>query len=241
MNAMIFAAGLGTRLRPYTNNKPKAMVQLAGKPLLAHCIEKLIASDFKRIIINVHHFADQIIDYVNAQTYPDDVEIVISDETNELLETGGGLVNAAHLFIANQPVLICNVDIVSDIDFKDLLTFHKSTNALATLAVRNRATSRYLLFDQAAQLCGWTNISNGEIKQARELKGNENKLAFSGIHVVSPRLFSLIEEKGKFSIIQLYLRLAQTNTIKAFTHDKDYWVDVGKPEQLKQAEQLFTK
>lgn len=241
MNAMIFAAGLGTRLRPYTNNKPKAMVQLAGKPLLAHCIEKLIASDFKRIIINVHHFADQIIDYVNAQTFPDDVEIIISDETNELLETGGGLANAAHLFIANQPVLICNVDIVSDIDFKNLLTFHKSTNALATLAVRNRTTSRYLLFDQADQLCGWTNINNGEIKQARKLKGNENKLAFSGIHVVSPELFSLIEEKGKFSIIQLYLRLAQTNTIKAFTHDNDYWLDVGKPEQLKQAEKLFTK
>ncbi|MCL3782243.1 nucleotidyltransferase family protein [Prolixibacteraceae bacterium JC049] len=235
MNAMIFAAGLGTRLQPYTNNKPKAMVELAGRPLLAHCIENLLKYSFKRIVVNVHHFADQIIEFLNQQDYPN-VEIIISDERNELLETGGGLAKAAPLFIPNQPVLICNVDILSDLDLTKLIAYHETNNALATLAVRDRSTSRYLLFDNTNRLSGWTNISTGEIKEARPLTGEEQKLAFSGIHVVSPELFPLITEKGKFPIIQLYLRLAQQHLIKGFDHSDGYWMDVGKPEQLKQAE-----
>jgi NDP-sugar pyrophosphorylase family protein len=239
LNAMIFAAGLGTRLKPYTNTKPKALVELAGKTLLERAIQKLVDIGVNRIVINVHHFAELIEDFLKEKDNFG-VDICVSDERDQLLDTGGGLKKAKDLFIPGVPVLVYNVDILSSIDLNDLMKEHKATKALVSMVMRKRESSRYLFFNKHKQLTGWRNCKTGEVKQARADMDESEPLAFSGIHLVDPKLFNLIEEEGKFSIIDLYLRLAKTENVLAYKDQSDLWFDLGKPEQLQKAEILIT-
>ncbi|WP_460023898.1 nucleotidyltransferase family protein [Marinifilum fragile] len=235
---MIFAAGLGTRLKPYTNTKPKALVELAGKTLLERAIQKLVKLGVDRIVINVHHFADLIEDFLKENNNFG-VDIRISDERDHLLDTGGGLKKAIDLFIPDAPVLIYNVDILSSIDLNELIQQHESSKALVSMVMRKRESSRYLYFNKEKQLTGWKNCKTGEVKKARVDMEESKPLAFSGIHLVNPKLFDLIEEDGKFSIIDLYLRLAKTEKMLAYKDQSDLWFDLGKPEQLQKAEILI--
>jgi len=239
MKAMIYAAGLGTRLRPLTDNKPKALVEINGVTLLEHTINKLKAAGFDEIIVNVHHFAELVKNFL-TQKNNFGIRIEISDESEQLLDTGGGLKKASWFFDDGKAFLVHNVDVVSDIDLKKFHESFSQTGALASLAVRNRATSRYFLFDDDLNLCGWKNTETGEIKTVKGEAGNLSPLAFSGIQMISPGIFSLINESGKFSITGLYLRLAEENTIKAYRHDDGFWIDVGKPESLTEAAKMIS-
>ena len=242
MNAMIFAAGLGTRLRPLTNEKPKALVELNGKTLLQITIEKLQKAGFNHIVVNVHHFSNLVIDYLIANRNFG-ADILISDESDALLDTGGGLKKASPLFSDKEPILIHNVDIISSIDLPSLYETHCKNNVLATLAVRNRISSRVLLFDENNLLRGWKNISTGQLKLPIP-STDTNKLspyAFSGIQIVNHELLQLISETGKFSMIDVYLRLSANHPVMAYQHDADYWNDVGKHEQLIAAEAYLRK
>ena len=234
MKAMIFAAGLGTRLKPLTNKKPKALVRIKGIPLLEIVIRRLIKFGFNEIIINVHHFAPLVIDFIR-QNNSFGIKISISDETDQLLETGGGLKKAAGYFSDNQPFLLTNTDILSSMDLHNFYKEHCASNALATLAIRKRQTSRYLLFDQDKVMSGWANIKSGEIKLARKEADRLQMLAFSGIHVVHPAIFKHMPNKSAFSIIDVYLEAAKTEKIVGFLHDEDSWLDVGKHESLEKA------
>jgi N-acetyl-alpha-D-muramate 1-phosphate uridylyltransferase len=234
MRAMILAAGLGTRLKPFTEKHPKALFPINGKTLLQRNIEYLQLYGIKNVIINVHHFADQIIDEIkNNNGWGSNV--VISDETNEVLETGGGLKKVAHFFIdTDEPFVLMNADMLTDLSIEKMYNFHSLNNPLATLAVTDRATSRYLMFDDNNILCGWYN------EKTSEHKGKMGaKKAFSGIHIISPHIFSLIKEEGKFSMIDLYLRLSEENKIMAFDHSNGKLIDVGKPESGIAAATLF--
>ncbi|MCD4773657.1 MAG: nucleotidyltransferase family protein [Bacteroidales bacterium] len=230
MNAMIFAAGMGTRLMPLTKNKPKALIEVQGVTLIERAIKKLVSSGFDRIIINVHHHANQLIDFLNNNNF--DADINISDESDKLLDTGGGLKKAERFFDKNEALLVYNVDVISDIDLRKIYNFHNSSGAIATLAVRNRKTSRYLLFDKKNDLFGWENIKTGEEKIIRKVEGEFSRLAFSGIHIISPGIFNLINKTGKFSMIDVYLELARTQTIKSFNHDNSFWMDIGSIKNL---------
>ena len=242
---MIFAAGLGTRLKPLTDTMPKALVPLAGKPLLQWQVEKLRDAGITDIVVNVHHFPDQIIEAVRANNGWG-CNIRISDERNELLDTGGGLRKA---FINHQspisnhqcPILACNVDILSNIDLPAFIASY-DPNTLGSLVVSDRQTQRYLLFDKDNTLRGWTNIATGEVKPNNLLPiTNYRLLAFSGMQILSPALFShmdaVVKEKGdKFSLIDLYLSLCETETFKAYIPANYRMMDVGKIDQLAQAE-----
>jgi NDP-sugar pyrophosphorylase family protein len=237
MNAMIFAAGLGTRLRPLTDDKPKALVEFNGQTLLQWNINRLKVAGFDRIVVNVHHFAPLIIKYLEENN-GFGAEIIISDESDLLLDTGGGLKNAQRYFKEGQSVLIHNVDVISNIDLKALYQFHLKYQPLATLAVRVRNSSRLLMFDDDDLLRGWCNMLTGETK----IPSPENQpddtilLAFSGIQMIDYRLLDLITETGKFSMIDVYLRLSVSHKIMAYQHNSDFWTDVGKIEELKKAE-----
>ena len=233
---MIFAAGLGTRLKPFTDNKPKALVELAGKPLLERAILKLIELKVNRIVINVHHYADLIEEFLRVNKNFG-VDIRISDERDELLDTGGGLKKATDLFIPNAPVLIYNVDVLSSLDLNVLMVQHTKTNALVSMVMRERKSSRYLYFNKESQLTGWKNCKTGETKEARNDMNNSEPLAFSGIHLIDSKIFPLITEKGKFSIIDLYLRLAKEEKILAYKDGSEIWTDLGKPEDLAWAQE----
>lgn len=235
---MVFAAGLGTRLQNETAGKPKALVEVAGKPLLYHAIGKLKKAGVKEVVVNVHHFAGKVIDYINSTDFG--IKIHISDERELLLETGGGLKKAAPIFTGDEPVLIYNVDILSNIDLSLLIANHLKTGALATLAVRKRETQRYFKFDAEKQLVGWINKKTGETKISRpEVFDMAEEMAFSGIHVVQPEIFGLMPEFERFSIADFYLDVAKTHTIKGFYDTSDLWIDVGKPEQLEEARRIF--
>ncbi|MEZ4887982.1 MAG: nucleotidyltransferase family protein [Chitinophagales bacterium] len=243
MKAMIFAAGLGTRLRPLTNHKPKALVEVNGTPLLEMVIQRLKQFGFNEIVVNVHYFAKQIVSFLEAKDHFD-ISIHISDETDCLLETGGGLQKAQAFFAADdqQPFLVHNVDVLSDVDLATLYQTHLQTNSLATLVVRNRKTSRYLLFDEKDCLCGWQNVKTGEVRMVRDFAASlqPNALAFSGIQVINPAIFQYMPAgESAFSIIETYLQAAKTETIMAYSSDDSTWLDVGKPESLAQAEKLF--
>ncbi len=233
MNAMIFAAGLGTRLQPLTNDRPKALVECNGITLLEHAIAKLKFYGFTKIVVNVHHFSQLLIDFITTHDFG--VPVVISDESDLLLDTGGGMVFAKNELQGDEPFLICNVDIVSSIDFSKMIAYHKAHNALATLAVSDRKTARYFLFDENNRLCGWENKKTGEQKIVHP-HDTYTSLAFSGIQVVSPKIFDQITETGKFSITNLYLRLAQHNTILAYNHTGDFWLDIGKYDEFAENE-----
>lgn len=239
LKALLFAAGLGTRLKEHTQNKPKALVNLAGKPILQHAIEYLKKYGITDITINVFHFAEQIDSFIEENN-SFGINIHISDERDLLLDTGGGLKKAAIFLKGTEPILIYNVDVVSNLDLNYFLKYHQGEKALATLVVRKRETSRYLMFDQNLLLSGWKNFSNGETRICRkESFAYSQPLAFSGIQLIQPELLEMITEEGKFPIIDLYLRLAQNNPIKAYIDHSDLWVDLGKPEQLQAAELLF--
>lgn len=230
---MIFAAGLGTRLRPLTNDRPKALVEVHGKTLLQHAIEHLKQFGITSIVVNIHHFGEKVLAVLD-QHQNFGCEIIISDERSELLETGGGLKKAAAYFNNENAIVVYNVDVLSNIDLQKMLLYHQQHQALATLATRNRISSRYLLFNEQQELCGWTNTKTKEIKNVRAAK-KTNHYAFSGIHIIDPKLLPLIQQEGKFSITTTYLDLATQHKIIAYPHDKDYWFDVGKPENLAKA------
>jgi NDP-sugar pyrophosphorylase family protein len=239
MKAMIFAAGFGTRLRPLTNNIPKALVKVGNTTLLELAIANLKKFNINEIIINVHHFGDQIINFLNENNFG--VDIQVSDERELLLDTGGGLKKCAEYFAGTDPFLLYNVDIISDIDINEMLKYHNTSNSLATLAVRNRDTSRYLLFDENNVLSGWKNIKTGEILNSRINQGILNSFAFSGIHIINPEIFDLMPGENIFSIIKLYLKLSIDHTICGYNHTKSEWLDVGKLDSIEDAESLISK
>ncbi|OFX88861.1 MAG: hypothetical protein A2W99_05185 [Bacteroidetes bacterium GWF2_33_16] len=237
MKAMIFAAGLGTRLKPLTDNKPKALIEVYGKTLLEHTIVKLISSGVTDIIINVHAFADQIIDFLKLNNNFG-IHIEFSDETDLLLDTGGGLKKAAWFFDDNNPFILHNVDILSDIDLNEMYKQHIAANCLATLAMDNRETNRYFLLNQNHELCGWEN-SKTKVKIISKSGKISSKLAFSGIHIISPEIFSHFENDHIFSITSKYLELSKNHKILAYQPNNTYWFDVGKKNDLGKAEQFL--
>lgn len=236
MQAFILAAGLGTRLKPITDHRPKALVEVQGMPLLKITIDKLIRQGVSRIVVNVHHFADMVIDYIQQNQW--DVPVLISDEREMLLDTGGGLKHAASLFSQDEPILVHNVDILADIDIHQLLPQHTDSMSIATLVVSQRSTSRYLLFDQHGTLAGWTNTQTNEYKWVSSPLPDCQQLAFDGIALVQPQLLPLLPDDNKpYSIIPAYLNIAKLHGINYFMLDKKHWLDVGKPETLAQAQQ----
>src|ERR1700704_6389238 len=234
MKALILAAGLGTRLRPLTENRPKALVEVAGRTLLEIALARLRTFGISDVIINVHYFADMILEYLQKSNNFG-MHIEISRE-EVLLDTGGGLKKAAYFFCEeSEPFILHNVDVISTIDLGRMVQFHTENQALATLAVQDRRTSRYLLFDEARQLCGRRSGSDEKTELVRSSEPVK-ALAFSGIHVISPRVFSRMSEEGAFSIIQSYLRLAgQGEKVLGFRVDEYYWRDLGRPENVAQA------
>ncbi|MBI9068243.1 MAG: nucleotidyltransferase family protein [Salinivirgaceae bacterium] len=229
--AMIFSAGIGSRLKPITNNIPKALVEVSGKTLLQINIEKLIGAGVTDIVVNVHHFAEQIKSYLE-QNKNFGVSIKISDESDLLIDTGGGLKKAAPLFGNCESIIIQNVDIYSTINYHKLIEYHYSTNSLATLAIKNRTSSRHLLFDENMELGGWRNNKTDEeiiIKPEKELI----PFAFSGIHVIKPELLKLLPNEKAYAIIPIYLELAKNNLLSGYLHNDDTWFDIGTPQKLK--------
>jgi len=240
MKAMIFAAGLGTRLRPLTDNMPKALVPVAGKPMLERVILRLKSAGFNEITVNIHHFGQQIIDFIEANQQFG-ITIHISDERGELLDTGGGIKKARPFLDGNEPFLVHNADILTDVDLTKLYRYHTENDADATLLVSRRNTSRYLLFDADNQLKGWINKSTGEVKPQgfTYTQGELSEMAFGGVHVISPRLFRLLEGEqwqGKFSIVPFYLSVCRQARIQGFSSEGYRWFDIGKPETLALAE-----
>lgn len=237
-NAMIFAAGLGTRFKPWTDKHPKALALVNGKSLLQRNIEYLQQYGIRDVVVNVHHFADQIINAIQ-QNKGWGSHIRISDESDAVLETGGGLKKAAHFFSGTiSPIVIINVDILTDMDLGDMLSAHTTWQPLATLAVSDRSTSRYFLFDEYNVLVGWRNVGSGEERISRKAETYVQK-AFSGIHVISPALLPLIHQEGKFSMVDVYLHLAKTQIIRGYDHSGSRFLDVGKPDSVEKAESLF--
>lgn len=236
--AMILAAGIGSRLKPWTDSHPKALAVVNGKSLLQRNIEYLQQFGIKEVVVNVHHFAEQVVDAVEKNNGWGS-NITISDETGQLLETGGGLLKAAPFLQDMNPIVLMNVDILTELNLEAMIGYHQEKKPLATLATTNRETSRYFLFDAGNNLCGWRNVNTGEQRTAQSLKGVENQKAFSGIHIVEPRLFSLIKQQGKFSMVDVYLDLMNNHTIKSFDHSETRFIDVGKPDSISKAEVMF--
>jgi NDP-sugar pyrophosphorylase family protein len=244
MKAMVLAAGLGTRLRPLTDDRPKALVEIAGRTLLEITLTRLCSFGVNEAIVNVHHFADLVVNYLKAHSNFG-MRIEVSRE-DILLDTGGALKKAAWFFLGNsgstdEPFLLHNVDVLSAIDLKQMIEVHTDGGALATLAVQKRESSRQLLFDEQRRLCGRQAGRDQEAEIVRS-SAHLEPLAFSGIHVISPRLLTMMIEEGVFSIIDSYLRLAaQGETIAAFRADGYYWRDLGKPENIRQAEEDWSR
>jgi NDP-sugar pyrophosphorylase family protein len=235
MKAMILAAGLGTRLRPLTNHRPKALVDVGGRTLLEITLARLRSVGVSEVVINVHHFANLMVEYLKANNNFG-MRIVLSQE-DVLLDTGGGLKKAADFFLESpdEPFLLHNVDVISNIDLPKMVKVHGERRALATLAVQDRETSRYLLFDEGLELCGRRLGKDATAELVRSPK-KLLALAFSGIHVISPRLLAMMSEAGIFSIITTYLRLAGAGEkILGFRADSYYWRDLGKPDNIRQA------
>ena len=234
--AMILAAGLGTRFKPWTDRHPKALAMVNGKSLLQRNIEYLQSFGIRDIVVNVHHFAEQIEEAL-AINQGWGSRYIISDETAAVLETGGGLRKAAPL-LENASFVLMNVDILTDMDLGAMIADHFLHAPLATLAVTGRTTSRYFLFDAKDELCGWRNVKTGQERIARPVATSVQK-AFSGIHVIDPSIFSLMTMEGKFSMVDLYLDLAAGHSIRGYDHSRSRLIDVGKPESAVEAERLF--
>lgn len=238
MKAMVFAAGLGTRLKPYTDSIPKALVPVNGKPMLRITLDKLARYGFNDIVVNVHHFADQVNEFVTR--YDNKRMIIrISDESDELLDTGGGLKKAEDYLKGDSPFLIHNVDILSNIPLDLVYNSHMEDNPLATVVVQDRDYDRKLIIDEKNFVCGWEDLVTGERIINREPEGSLRSMTFSSIHVVHPDIFPLIKREGSFSIIPVYLDLVAEYPIKAWNADGYKWIDIGTPEKLRQAEEMF--
>lgn len=234
---MVFAAGLGTRLRPYTNDRPKALVEVQGKTLLEIVLRRLKSFGVQEVVVNVHHYADLILEFLNKHE-DFGLDIHISDERDLLLDTGGGLLKAKK-YLRGAPFLIHNVDILSDLDLTALYEQHLKDPCLSTLAVRHRETSRYLEFDKRGRLSGWVNKKTNERKISRKATST-NEWAYSGMAVIDPTLFAYFpEDKAAFSIIEVWLAAAKHGVIRNFTHDDSRWLDVGKPAELARAAEEF--
>ena len=232
MKAMILAAGMGTRLKPFTDHHPKAMAPVNGKPVLQKNIEWLQGYGITEVIVNVHHFATEIVNAINENNGWGSA-VSISDETGAILETGGGIKKASR-FLQDDDALVMNADILTDLPLDAMIAFHKKEKPLATLATTNRSTSRYLLFNEENKLCGWKNIKTGE------LKGRDGtQAAFSGIQILSPSIFPLISFDGKFSMIDVYLQVCKDYKILPFDHSASKLIDIGTVEKLEAAGKLF--
>jgi NDP-sugar pyrophosphorylase family protein len=248
MKAMIFSAGLGTRFKPWTDAHPKALAVVNGKSLLQRNIEYLQQFGITGVVVNVHHYADQLIETI-IKSKGWGSKITISDERNELLETGGGLLKAKEFFTPGEKFITCNADILTDLDIKKLISFHTGKKALISFGVTQRKTSRYLLFDENDRLCGWRNATTGEDKgpiltfpKGEGIKNTVVEKAYSCVVVFEYDIFRLMEEKGflgKFSLIDVYLALAAEHLILGFDHTGDRFVDVGKPDSIVIAESVF--
>ncbi len=236
MKAMILAAGLGTRFKPWTDQHPKALALVNGKTLLERNLHYLQSFGIKDVLVNAHHFAEQIRHAIIVNDGWGS-NITISDESDEVLETGGGLKKAASFF-DEGPFVLMNVDILTDFDLGKMISFHRENKPLATIAITNRKSSRYFLFDKEDRLCGWRNTKNGEEKISIPGFALKEK-AFSGIHIISPEIFPLMHQQGKFSIVDVYLELAATHRIMGYDHSGSKLVDVGKTEAVAIAEKLF--
>ncbi|WP_282037657.1 nucleotidyltransferase family protein [Saccharicrinis aurantiacus] len=239
MNALIFAAGLGTRLGSISKNKPKALVKMAGKPMLLHAIEKLSAAGATNIVVNVHHHAEMIKDYI-ATLHFTGVDICISDESEELLETGGGLLFAKNLFIPNKAIILYNADIITSANLAEMIAYHKQKKGIATLMVKDRETSRYFLFNKDMKLSGWKNINTNEFIYTRKAESYES-LAFSGVHIVDYSILNLLGDVRKFSITNGYLDLSKEHSIFAWKCLNNYWFDIGTPEKWEKANDFMKK
>jgi MurNAc alpha-1-phosphate uridylyltransferase len=236
--AMILAAGVGSRLKPWTDLHPKALAIVNGKSLLQRNIEYLQQYGIRNVVVNVHHFAGQIIRAIEENRGWGS-EITVSDESGQLLETGGGLLKAASYLREARPVLLMNVDVLTDLNMEAMIGYHQEKKPLATLATSTRETHRYFLFNSGNNLCGWRNIKTGEERTSEHLNGSETQKAFSGIHIIEPRIFDLVKQTGKFSMVDVYLDLMRQHTIKSFDHSESRFIDVGKPESVAKAEIIF--
>ncbi len=237
LDGMIFCAGLGTRFKPWTDSHPKALAQVNGKSLLQRNLEYLQQYGIVDVIINVHHFASQVVEAIKENKGWGS-KIRISDETGELLETGGGLLKAKPLFKPGKTFITCNADILTDIDLAKMYHYHREKNALITLAVSNRKTSRNLLFDASDRLCGWVNRKTGEEKISVPMPTYRAN-AYDGVAMFNYGVFDLIPFTGKFSLIDLYLALCRSHPVLAYHHEGSKWLDVGKPESLEAALKMF--
>ncbi len=244
---MILAAGLGTRLKPFTDKHPKALALVNGKSLLERNIQYLQGFGIKDVLMNVHHFAEQISEAIKKNNGWGS-NIIISDETDVVLETGGGLKKAAWYFAGEENFVMMNADVLTDLGLNKMISFHMQQNPLATIATTARETSRYFLFDENNILRGWKNVNTGEERlhpQPLPIPipfGGEGRLtpkAFSGIHVMNSKIFSLMKQEGKFSMVDMYLDLAKYHRIISFDHSGGKFIDVGKPESIAKAETLF--
>ncbi len=245
MKAMVFAAGLGTRLRPLTDNCPKALVEVNGVPMLEHVIRHITDCGFDEIIVNVHHFGDMVIDFVNSKKW--DAKVHISDERGELLDTGGGILKVRNMLDDGNPFLVHNADILTDLDLSAMFRHHAETGADVTLLVAQRETVRYLLFDKAYRLQGWTNIMTGEVRPGgfKYDKDVHIPMAFGGVHVISPTIFDSLARystERKFSITPYYVSACRELKIMGYSPSENYrWFDIGKPETLALAEASFNR
>lgn len=239
LGGMILAAGLGSRLKPWTDTHPKALAFVNGKSLLQHNIEYLQRYGIREVVVNVHHFADQVAEAITKNNGWGS-NIIISDETAEALETGGGFLKAAPLLQAADSVVLMNADILTDLNLQSMISCHQNKKPLATLATTDRQTSRYFLFDERNNLCGWKNVKTGEQKPAAFSKPEVlTAKAFSGIHIIESKIFGLIKQRGKFSMVDVYLDLMQQQTIKSFDHSNTRFIDVGKPDSIYNAGIMF--
>ncbi|NPD44424.1 MULTISPECIES: nucleotidyltransferase family protein [unclassified Lentimicrobium] len=234
MKAFIFAAGLGTRLYPYTKSTPKALVPLQGRPMLGHLILKLKSFGMTDIIINIHHYGEQIISYLK-ENKNFGCNIIISNEREELLDTGGGLKKALNLLENEEDLLVHNVDILTDFDLNKLINHHQNSNSKVTLLVQNRRTSRYLLFDEHNKLKGWTNIKTRKTKPENIKVENYKPFAFNGVHVINKSTLPYFNVDNAFPIIPVYIQMSQSEEISALEIDESFWMDLGKPEAIDKA------
>lgn len=238
MKAMIFSAGLGTRFKPWTDKHPKALALVNGKPLLQHNIEYLQRYGINDVVVNVHHFADQVIEAIQKNKGWGS-NVLISDESDEVLETGGGLLKAKNLLQDGGSFITLNADFLTDLDINALIRFHNDKKSLISFGITNRKTSRYFLFNEENRLCGWRNIVTGEEKISI-VKENLKEMAYSCVVIFQPQIFELIPQRGKFSLVETYLSLAENHLIYGYDHSGDKLVDVGKPESVAVAEKLFS-
>lgn len=238
MTALILAAGLGTRLLPLTSDRPKALVEIEGKTLLEIAINNLVRQGFSRIVVNVHHFASMVVDFLKNHEF--DAEILISDESQQLLDTGGAIVFARRYLDCGEPFLVHNVDILSNIDLAQMYAAHKQSGALVSMAVSNRNSTRKLLFDCEMNLRGWRDKSKGTSIIPCEITSDLEEFAFSGIHIISPNFYNVVSQTCPFSIVNEYLNLCNCNKILGINYSQNTVLDVGKPDSLKEARKFLS-